>query len=62
VYAAQGSNRQRRIQRGRQTFAGNIAQVQTNTSVRQLEIIQKIATHRGNGLEFVRDHHRSGAQ
>src|SRR2546430_2223485 len=30
--------------------------------VGQLEIIRKIAAHRGHRLKFVRDHHRAGAQ
>ena len=48
--------------RGRQPFAGNIAKVKTDRSVQQLEIVQKIAADRRNGLKFVRDHHRTGAQ
>ena len=34
----------------------------TNSSVRQLEIIQEIAMHCGDGLEFMRDHHGACAQ
>src|SRR5437879_3978266 len=43
--------------RGWQPLAGNIAQVQTNSSVCQLQIIQENATHCGDGLEFMRNHH-----
>ncbi len=62
MHPAQRSHRQRRIQCGRQALAGDIAQVQTHAFVRQFEIIQEVSAHCGNGLEFVRDPHRSGTQ
>lgn len=62
VHPAQRSHRQGRIQCGRQALAGDIAQVQAQAFVRQFEIIQEVATHCGNGLEFVRNPHRPGPQ
>jgi hypothetical protein len=62
MHASQSPHGQGRVERGWQSFAGYVTQVKAEGSIHQLEIVQEIAAHGSDGLEFVGNRHRSGVK
>src|SRR5689334_20572503 len=53
VDAAEHAHHQCPIERGRQAFADNIAEIQTDQPIRQIEEVREIAANAGKGKESI---------
>src|SRR5438445_13571454 len=60
--AAKSADGQRGIERRRESFSGDVADIQTDCFVAELEVVEVVASHFRDRLKFVGDGHTGLAQ